>query len=541
MALQSGAVKDLGQSWVEVHVSGPAVLGFWWSVSSEANHDFLRFLVDGAKHLSLSGEKPWHQESVQLPAGDHVLRWSYEKDATGIAGKDAGWIGCLSMRGLEPPVILSAAAMGGWTGTPFCGFVNVGNDPLLVDVTGELPEGLHFSQATRMLEGIPTKSGTFMASVSASNEAGSITQDLQIVIDGSPLETGVDTSGIAWTTSVEAPWFVETATSHDGVDAAQSGCLLGSAGNPESWVKASVAGPGDLAFWWRSDGGEQAQIRVEVDDGESVNLTGDGDWDEHTLTLPVGNHVIRWVYARQATDAGAAWLDQVTFTPGPALPVLASHYDISGVVGEMVTFVPAPSGGPVRSFSWDGDWPVGLALNPQTGKITGKPIEQGDFNLTLTAENTAGSTTAPVAIHIISSFEAWARAAGTTDGPKGDPDQDGLSSIVEYILGSDPTKPSADAAARLPAAIAESATHQVKFAFPDPPLRAGTDVAFEATDDLGMNPWMVVAKRDPAGVWTSVAQGWSIIAPSGPSTPVRIQPPPLTQQMFGRWRIVITE
>lgn len=69
-------------------------------VSSESGFDCFRFLIDGVQQavggtcgaLGASGEVPWGPVSVPVSAGTHTLIWSYEKDSSVMAGKDAAWI-----------------------------------------------------------------------------------------------------------------------------------------------------------------------------------------------------------------------------------------------------------------------------------------------------------------------------------------------------------------------------------------------------------------------------------------------------------------
>ena len=65
---------------------------FKWSVRSEEGHDFLRFYVDGELKEEISGTVYYYSVSVPLSAGEHILTWSYEKDASGRYGYDRGWV-----------------------------------------------------------------------------------------------------------------------------------------------------------------------------------------------------------------------------------------------------------------------------------------------------------------------------------------------------------------------------------------------------------------------------------------------------------------
>ncbi len=89
-AARSGAIGHGQQSWIQTTVTGPGTLSFWWQVSSEANYDFLRVQVGLNERAAISGEVNWQHRSVTLPAGTHILRWTYAKDNIITRGADAG-------------------------------------------------------------------------------------------------------------------------------------------------------------------------------------------------------------------------------------------------------------------------------------------------------------------------------------------------------------------------------------------------------------------------------------------------------------------
>lgn len=92
-AAQSGDVSNGQLSWLQTTVAGPGTISFWWRVSSEAGHDYLRFYVDNAEQAgSLSGEADWQQRTFLLPSGSRSLTWIYTKDGSGTAGSDCGWV-----------------------------------------------------------------------------------------------------------------------------------------------------------------------------------------------------------------------------------------------------------------------------------------------------------------------------------------------------------------------------------------------------------------------------------------------------------------
>jgi hypothetical protein len=89
---QSGAISHGESSWLRTTLTGPGILTFRWKVSSEADHDLLKLLVDGKSKGSISGSTDWTKQILTLGAGTHVVRWIYEKDAGINAGLDAAWV-----------------------------------------------------------------------------------------------------------------------------------------------------------------------------------------------------------------------------------------------------------------------------------------------------------------------------------------------------------------------------------------------------------------------------------------------------------------
>jgi hypothetical protein len=94
---QSGALGGNQSAWLETTVVGPGTLSFNWKVSSEANCDFLEVFVGGALQPgSISGEVDWQQQNIFIPAGSHIIKWVYSKDAYVGLGSDCGWVDKIS-------------------------------------------------------------------------------------------------------------------------------------------------------------------------------------------------------------------------------------------------------------------------------------------------------------------------------------------------------------------------------------------------------------------------------------------------------------
>jgi len=91
---QSGDINDNQTSslYMEVNVLSDGELSFYKKVSSESNWDYLRFYVDNVEMSSWSGNLSWSQETFQISAGEHTLKWEYDKDGSVSSGSDCAWI-----------------------------------------------------------------------------------------------------------------------------------------------------------------------------------------------------------------------------------------------------------------------------------------------------------------------------------------------------------------------------------------------------------------------------------------------------------------
>jgi M6 family metalloprotease-like protein len=316
----SGTIGDLQQSWFSTAVTGPGNIACWWSVSSENTYDYLRFYIDGVKQANeISGEVGWTQASWTIPAGNHTLKWQYEKDGSRAAGSDAAWVDQVVW--LTPPVLAGISAVTAPTGVPLTytlsSDVSVASYSVL---SGALPNGLTLNPTTGAVTGSPLTAGTFNVTFQGTNAAGSGTKALTFTIFAAlPIPISVDMPPLVWTTGGDSLWYGQSTTTHDGVDAAQSGDI---ADSQSVWAQTSVAGPGTLTFWWKvsSEAGyDYLRFFMDgVEQGTAPKISGAVDWQQVTVTIPVGNHTLRWTYAKDtslSSGADAAWLDQVVFAP----------------------------------------------------------------------------------------------------------------------------------------------------------------------------------------------------------------------------------
>ena len=56
-------------------------------------YDFLEVFVDDVLQPgTISGEVDWQQKNISIPAGSHIIKWIYSKDAYVGMGSDCGWV-----------------------------------------------------------------------------------------------------------------------------------------------------------------------------------------------------------------------------------------------------------------------------------------------------------------------------------------------------------------------------------------------------------------------------------------------------------------
>lgn len=84
---------------IDMNIINGGELTFWAKTSSESG-DYLEFYIDDQpQNLMIGGETDWNEYSVNLPIGEHSLRWAYIKDEATSYGQDCAWLD-----GIEFPV-----------------------------------------------------------------------------------------------------------------------------------------------------------------------------------------------------------------------------------------------------------------------------------------------------------------------------------------------------------------------------------------------------------------------------------------------------
>jgi len=95
------------------------------------------------------------------------------------------------------------------------------------------------------------------------------------------------------------------------------------------------------------------------------------------------------------------------------------------------------------------------------------------------------------------SYGEFAAAYGLAGGPEGDEDHDGISNLLEYVQGLDPTWP--DAGISTLTLVRDGGDDWLSFAMAAP---GGGDLRLELQTSTDMDAWQPLAVRTPDGTWS---------------------------------------
>jgi poly(beta-D-mannuronate) lyase len=371
-AAQSGPLLNNQTNYIETTVLGPASVTFWWKVSSETNHDRIRFLVNGIEQANISGEVDWRWRSFDLTNFTQVLRWAYTKDATGSAGMDRGWLDQVII-GPAAPVIArqpvnTTADLGALA---YFSVGDTGSKPINYQWyynSLTIPESLTYGGTTlgtlRITNADPSQAGSY--AVMVMNAGGRVlsTNASLGVYPNAPMSAALDTDSNTWSsgwiTAGEAPWVTTTSVTHDGIDAMQSGSLLD---GQRDWIETTVIGPGKLSFWWKVSSQTNApgptasgdKYRFFIGNLEQASISGEVDWQFKVFDVSNGVQILQWRYQKDgslAAGADRAWLDQVQFAAVLGPVITNQPVGISMDPGATVNFTVGAAGSPPFSYQW---------------------------------------------------------------------------------------------------------------------------------------------------------------------------------------------
>lgn len=322
------------------------------------------------------------------------------------------------------PVITSSTVIVGREGASVSYQMTASNSPTSFSASG-LPTGVSINPATGFISGEPTSGGGYyFGTLSATNASGTTTADaiffvysadpsLSVATD-QPLNSKIITFG-------DADWFSQSTTTHDSVDAAQSGDI---ADDETTGMEMTVSGPSTISFQWKVSSEPGYDYLVFVVDGVIRGyISGSQDWASFSYSVGAGDHNVDFVYFKDesvSTGGDAGWIDELVITPITAPPV------VSGAIAKAFDGVPfnfqVTATNAPTSYAATG-LPAGLTISATTGRITGTTILLGAFPVTISATNDFGTGTATFNLLVAALSEGLAaavEASGRTFTVSGD-------------------------------------------------------------------------------------------------------------------------
>ncbi|MGA1015846.1 MAG: immunoglobulin domain-containing protein, partial [Limisphaerales bacterium] len=318
-AAQSGAVESNQASVLSTSLLGPGKLKFFWKVSSEPINDRLECWLDEVLQSTISGEVDWHAAWVAIPKGRHTVRWVYSKDNLLARGRDAAWLDQISylpsmsfaiiqepksiQTAMEQRVHFLVEAVGGET-LNYQWFL----------------DGVAIEGATKPIYQIESVSlldeGEYTVAISAGGEAEFSQGATLSLLKNPTLADALDQPDWDFTASGDHGWELESAITHDGIDAAHTPAI---ADNQTAALSVSLQGPGWLRFFWKVSSEKEWDVLECWSDHElHYQISGEVDWARVEVPIPEGSHEVSWVYRKDhyiSEGLDRAWLDAITFEP----------------------------------------------------------------------------------------------------------------------------------------------------------------------------------------------------------------------------------
>jgi len=285
------------------------------------------------------------------------------------------------------PTITGAASATSNVGAPFSFMVTTTGQPApaLTDNSATLPAGITFTDngnGTATIAGTPASGsgGTYPVTITATNSAGSTSQDFVLTNDEAPSITSAGTA--TFTTTVASP-FTITATGYPAAS------LTATAGTLPSGLSFTDNGNGTATISGAPAVGSQGSYPV------SVTATNAADDSSVTQSLAI----------------------TVNPATAPSLTLPAADFTLNQTGSVAVT----AAGYPTPSITETGTLPAGLNFTDNgngTALLSGTPTSNGTTELTITATNAIGTTSQTFSVQVgeapaITSADSASTAAGS--------------------------------------------------------------------------------------------------------------------------------
>ncbi len=314
---------------------------------------------------------------------------------------------------LPLPVITSATGIAGREGAVLHYHVTASNFSTSYAASG-LPAGITINALTGEISGLPAVTGAdalYFGTLSATNATGTTTVSLviQILAAVPALAAAVDQPPSALIVPFgDAKWFSQTTTTHDTVDAAQSGDI---ADDEFTGMEMTVMGPTTISFQWKVSSEAAYDYLIFVVDGKIINfISGEQDWSVISYAVGPGTHNVDFDYFKDGSvsnGADAGWIDELVLTPITTPPVVTGG-EVSAYDGVLFSYQITGTNAPT-AYSATG-LPAGLSIAASTGLISGTPTALGNSAITIGATNDFGTGTAVLTLKVGSLVEGLAAA-----------------------------------------------------------------------------------------------------------------------------------
>ena len=170
-------------------------------------------------------------------------------------------------------------------------------------------------------------------------------------------------TNLVWLNSGQPAWFAESTNTHDGFAAAAAGPLT----FYQAVLQTTVTGPGTISFWWADAHYVTLTFLIDGISKATWQQYYSSSWANPTFYLSSGVHVLTWNAANNDYPffTGMGFLDQVTYTPGPAPAWITTQpASQTNAAGTNVTFSVGASGTQPMSYQWYFD---GASISGATG------------------------------------------------------------------------------------------------------------------------------------------------------------------------------
>jgi hypothetical protein len=139
----------------------------------------------------------------------------------------------------------------------------------------------------------------------------------------------------SWMHSGDSDWVIHT-DSYSGSFSAMSGDV-GHNQSSQLSIDMNIIFGGELTFWSKisseQEGNSNDYLEFFIDDQpQNLLISGESDWTEYSIDLPIGEHSLSWKYTKDgATTSGqdCAWIDKIQFPPGAIPPLNISFGDVN--------------------------------------------------------------------------------------------------------------------------------------------------------------------------------------------------------------------